>query len=72
MIKAGVKKMVEGLNEFINQPIEVESEDKPKAKSKPKVKKTEKVVKKNDGLIEKVLDKKVIISEDDKRELLNG
>lgn len=72
MIKAGVKKMVEGLNEFINQPIEVESDDKPKAKSKPKVKKTEKVVKKNDGLIEKVLDKKVIISEDDKRELLNG
>lgn len=74
MIKAGVKKMVEGLNEFINQPIPTESVDEPKAKtkSKPKTKKTKKVAKKNDGLIEKVLDKKIIISEDDKRELLNG
>ncbi len=66
MIKAGVKKMVEGLNEFINQPVSTEKVDE------PKVKRTKKVVKNNDGLIEKVLDKKIIISEDDKRELLNG
>lgn len=66
MIKAGVKKMVEGLNEFINQPIETESVNEPKAKQ------TKKVAKKNDGLIEKVLDHKVIISENDNRELLNG
>ena len=46
--------------------------EEPKTKSKPKTKKVEKVAKKNDGRNEKVLDKKIVISEDDKRELLNG